>query len=108
MTSMNDREKALENKFAHDKQMDFRIEARAVKFFGLWIAEKLGLSGDAATAYAGEAISSNLDEPGFDDVLRKVRADLAAKNVTISDHALQAELNKNLEEARRQITQENQ
>lgn len=108
MTSMNDREKALENKFAHDKQMDFKIEARAVKLFGLWIAAKLGLSGDAATAYAGEAISANLDEPGFDDVLRKVRADLDAKNVTISDHTLQTELNKNLEEARRQVNQENQ
>lgn len=108
MTNLNDREKALENKFAHDKQIDFKIEARAVKLFGLWIAAKLDLSGDAAAAYAREAISANLDEPGFDDVLRKVRADLDAKNVTISDHGLKIEMNKYLEEARRQITQENQ
>ncbi len=108
MTNLNDREKALENKYAHDKQMDFKIEARAVKLFGLWIADKLGLSGDAALTYAGETISANLDEPGFEDVFRKVRTDLHAKNIIISDRALQTELNEKLEEARRQITQENQ
>jgi hypothetical protein len=108
MTNLNDREKALENKYAHDKQMDFKIEARAVKLFGLWIAGQIGLSGDAANAYAAEAVGANLDEPGFDDVFRKVRADLDAKNVTVSDHALKTELDKYLDEARRQITQENQ
>jgi hypothetical protein len=108
MAKLTDRENAFENKFAHDKQMDFKIEARAVKLFGLWIAEKLGLSGEAAAAYAADAISTNLDEPGFNDVLRKVRTDLDTKKVAVSDHALQTELNKNLERARIQILSETQ
>jgi hypothetical protein len=106
MTKMNDRENAFENKFAHDEKMNFKIEARGVKLFGLWIAEKLGLSGDAATSYAGEVVAANMDEPGLDDVLRKVRADLAAKNVTVTDHALETELQKKLATAKEQINTE--
>ena len=44
MTDMNDREKAFETKYALDQEVMFRIEARACKLFGLWLAEKLGIA----------------------------------------------------------------
>ena len=84
----------------------FRIEARACKLFGLWVAEQMSLSGDAAKEFAGSVVSSNLDEPGFDDVLRAVKAALADKGVSLSDHTLESKLDHYLEEARQQVVSE--
>jgi hypothetical protein len=106
MTSFDDRQKAFESKYAYDQDVLFRIEARACKLFGLWIAEQIGLSGDEAADYAGTIVSSNLEEPGFDDVLRAVKATLAEKYVEISDHILQTQLEHFLEEARVQVAPE--
>jgi hypothetical protein len=106
MSKLNDRENAFENKFAHDEKINFKIEARSAKLFGLWAAEKQGLSGEAALAYAGEIISANIEKPGFRHILPKVKADLAAKGTEISDHMLTEELHRISEEAKEQILTE--
>ena len=106
--SMDEREKAMENKYAHEAQLDFNTEARCCKLFGLWVAEQLGLDGADAATYAASVVESNLEEAGFDDVLRKVKPDLKAKGVEISDHMLNVELDKCLLEAKRQLTKEKQ
>ncbi|MAF98057.1 MAG: hypothetical protein CMH26_05405 [Micavibrio sp.] len=105
-SSISDREAAMENKYAHDEQLDFNTEARCSKLFGLWVAEQLGLDGSDAATYAASVVEANLEEAGFDDILRKVRADLDEKSIEISDHALNVELDKALTEARRQLTEE--
>jgi hypothetical protein len=79
MTTFDDRENAFEAKFAHDSEMQFRAEARRNKLLGLWAADLLGKSGDDAAAYAVEVVSADFDEPGDEDVVRKVVADLAGK-----------------------------
>ncbi|GAA3877941.1 DUF1476 domain-containing protein [Celeribacter arenosi] len=76
MSTFDDREAAFEAKFAHDSVMQFKADARANKRLGLWAAEKLGLSGEEATAYAATVVASDLKEPGDDDVIDKVAADL--------------------------------
>lgn len=106
MTDMDDRKKALENKYALDQEVMFRIEARASKLFGLWIAEQLGLSGENAKVFAGSVVSANLDEPGFEDVKRAVRPALAEKGVTMSEDTLDARLAHFMEEAQVQILNE--
>jgi hypothetical protein len=106
MTSFEDREHAFEGKFAHEEKMDFAVEARCCKLFGLWVASKLGLDGADAKTYAGSVVEANLEEAGFEDVLRKVRADLDEKKVEISDHMLNIELDKALTEAKRQVLTE--
>ncbi len=104
MTTFDDREKAFEKKFAHEEKLDFAVEARLSKLYGLWAAEQLGLSGADAQTYAGEVISANLEEPGFDDILRKVRKDFDEKGLDISDHVMDTELQKCLEEAKKQMS----
>ena len=89
MTSFDDRETAFEAKFAHDATMQFRAEARRNKLLGLWAAELMGKTGDAAAAYAIEVISSDFEEAGIEDVVRKVAADLAGKS---SADAIRAKL----------------
>ena len=38
MVSMNDREKAFENKYAHDQEKKFRVIARRNTLRGVWAA----------------------------------------------------------------------
>ncbi|MEM8872359.1 MAG: DUF1476 domain-containing protein [Pseudomonadota bacterium] len=79
MANFDDREKAFENKYAHDAQMQFKAEARRNKLLGLWAAELLGKTGDDADAYAREVIKSDFEEAGDEDVYRKVSGDLGDK-----------------------------
>ena len=85
MTTFDKREEGFEKKFAHDEELRFKANARRNKLLGLWAAEKLGISGDAANAYAKEVVMADFEESGDDDVFRKVRKDLDGKGVTVSD-----------------------
>lgn len=76
MTTFNDRERAFENKFAHDAEMQFKAVARRNKRLGLWAAGLLGKTGADAEAYAMEVIRADFEEAGHEDVIRKVKADL--------------------------------
>ena len=105
MTGLDDRKDAMEAKYAHDEKLDFDTEARCCKLFGLKIAEKLGLEGDEANAYAMSVVSANLEEPGFNDVFRKVRPDLEAKGIEMSDHLLNVTIDECLAEARKQLAE---
>src|SRR5215831_9455477 len=58
MTTFDKREEAFEKKFAQDEALKFRATARRNKLLGLWAAEKLGLSGPDAEAYAKEVVLS--------------------------------------------------
>jgi hypothetical protein len=84
MITLREREKAFEAKFAHDAEMQFRAEARRDKMAGLWAAGLLGKSDASAEAYALEVITSDLEEAGSEDVIRKLTADLNGK-VTIDE-----------------------
>ena len=88
MTTFDKREEGFEKKFAHDEELLFKAKARRNKLAGLWAAEKLGLTGAAAEAYAKEVVMSDFEEPGDDDVFRKVRKDFDAKSVAQSDHQI--------------------
>ena len=81
--SFTDRQKAFEEKFKHDQELQFRVEVRRNKLVGLWAAELLGKKGDEAEAYARDVISSDLSEPGIDDVVRKIMGDFQEANVSV-------------------------
>ena len=88
MSSMDKRQEGFEKKFAHDEEMQFKAAARRNKLLGLWAAEKMGLAGDEAAAYAKSVVMADFEEAGDDDVFRKIRADLDAKKVDQSDHQI--------------------
>lgn len=106
MTNFEDREKGFERKFAHDQELKFRATARRNKLLGLWAAGKLGLSGDAAQAYSREVIKADLEEPGEEDVFRKIRRDFDAKGVDQSDHQIRRMMADMMAEAVNQIEAE--
>ena len=92
MTTFNDREKAFENKFAHDSEMQFKAAARRNKLLGLWAAGLLGKTGDDASAYAIEVVKSDFEEAGEEDVYRKVSGDLGDRAEESTIRAKMAEL----------------
>lgn len=106
MSGINDRKDAFENKFAHDEALRFKAEARRNKLLGLWAAEMLGKSGDEAEAYAREVIRSDFEEPGDEDVFRKVRADFDAAGVEQSDHQIRRTMDELLVKAKEQVLNE--
>lgn len=98
-----DREKGFESKFAHDQETQFKVMNRRNKLLGLWAAELMGKSGDAAAAYAKEVVAADFDEPGDEDVFRKVRKDLPASH---TDAEIRARMSALLETAAEQIHNE--
>jgi hypothetical protein len=88
MTTFDKREEGFEKQFAHDEELKFKAIARRNRLLGLWAAEKLGLSGAQAEAYAKEVVMSDFEEPGDHDVFRKIRQDFDAKGVNQSDHQI--------------------
>ncbi len=90
MTSMQDREKGFEAKFAHDEDLKFRAYARRNKLLGLWAAELAGKTD--AEAYAKEVVAADFEEAGDEDVFRKVRADLDEAGADVSDEQLRTQM----------------
>ncbi|MFQ5562508.1 MAG: DUF1476 domain-containing protein [Parvularculaceae bacterium] len=88
MTTFDDRKDKYEKKFAHDQDLQFRATARRNKLLGLWAAEMLGYSGDKAEEYARSVVKADLEEPGDEDVFRKIRGDFDAAGVDQSDHQI--------------------
>ena len=92
MSTFDKREEGFEKKFALDEEQKFKAEARRNRLLGMWVAEKLGMSGDAATAYAKEVVASDFEEAGDADVVRKVLADLTAKGVAVTEPQLRVKM----------------
>ena len=100
MTQFNDREKAFETKFQKDQELQFKVKARRNKMLGLWIAAKIGLDGADAEAYAKEVVVADFEEPGDEDVVRKVMADVQAKGLDVTERAVRREMDALLEKAK--------
>lgn len=92
MSTFDDRENAFEAKFAHDADMQFRADARRNKHLGLWLAERFGLTGEEADAYARSVVAADLKEAGHEDVIAKVMADIAKNKVELDEATVRLKL----------------
>ena len=103
MTTFDKREDGFEKKFALDEEQKFKAEARRNRLLGLWAAEKLAMSADAAAAYAKEVVAADFEEAGDGDVVRKVMADLGAKGVAITEAQLRVKMDELMAQAIMQV-----
>jgi hypothetical protein len=92
MTTFDKREEGFEKKFALDEEQKFKALARRNRLLGLWAAEQLGLSGDAATDYARTVVAAAFGDSGDAGVVRKMVDDLAAKGVAITEAEIRARM----------------
>jgi hypothetical protein len=88
MITFKDIEKGFEAQFAIDDDLKFKARARSNRLVGQWAAQKLGLAGVQADAYAKEIVMSDLEKPRTDSVFRKIRVDFDSKGVLQSDHQI--------------------
>ncbi|KJC62452.1 hypothetical protein UP10_03815 [Bradyrhizobium sp. LTSPM299] len=103
MTTFDKREEGFEKKFALDEELKFKAEARRNKLLGLWAAGKLGMSGDAANAYAKDVVAADFEEAGDNDVLHKVLKDLTAKGQAVTEREIRAKMDELLAQAVAQV-----
>ena len=89
--------------FALDEEQKFKAEARRNRLLGHWAAGKLGMTGDAAAAYAKEVVAADFEEAGDSDVLRKVAGDFAKKGIAISEADIRAMMGELMAEAVAQV-----
>lgn len=107
MTMFNDREKAFENKFAHDEELQFKVTARRNKLLGLWAAEEMKLTAEESDAYAKAVVQADFEEAGDEDVIRKVLGDMTSAGLNVSSDDVRKALDDKMVEARRQFMEEN-
>jgi hypothetical protein len=103
MTTFDKREEGFEKQFVHDEELKFKATARRNKLLGLWAAEKLGLAGADAEAYAKAFVVADLESTGDHDVLGRIRKDFDAKGVIESDHQIRRTMDELMARAVAQI-----
>lgn len=106
MAGFDDRGEAFEKKFAHDEALQFKAIARRNKLLGLWAADKLGLSEDETSEYAKSVVRSDFEEPGEEDVYRKIRGDFDEADVAVSEADIRGAMSDLMAQAMEQIKTE--
>ena len=104
MESFDDRRKEFEKKFQHDEEIKFKTIARRNRLLGEWVAKEIGMTDEGKIKeYAGQVVMSDFAEPGDQDVVRKVMADLSASSSSISEEIVKSKMQELLEVAKGQI-----
>ena len=98
MSSFEDRKKSFEKKFAHDQELQFKVSARRNKYLGEWVSQLLDYNSDQEKEYIQSVIKADFAEAGDQDVFRKIKDDLKAKNV--SDEELRKKMDELNEKAK--------
>jgi hypothetical protein len=106
MATFDDREKGFEQKYKHDKELDFKVNARRNKLLGLWAAQELGIPAGEQDAYAKSVVMADFEKPGDDDVVQKVLGDFKRKGVEMTEHRLRKHMTELREAARQQVMSE--
>jgi len=104
-SAFSDREKAFEDKWAHDEELRFKVLARRNNHLGHWAATEMGLKGPAADEYAKAIIQTELTKGGDEAVFQKLKADFAAANVARTDHLIQVKMEEFFTKAKNEIIQ---
>ena len=86
--------------------LEFKASARRTKLLGYWLADKMGLGEAESEEYAKQVVRSDLEEPGEEDVVRKVMTDIKEKGLDVTEGLLRQEMEHLLRVARGQIEDE--
>ena len=106
MAGSEDKQKAHENKFAHDSEIQFKVQARRNKLLGLWAAGKMGLSVDASETFAKNMVVEGLKAAGDENIISKLASSFSEHGLEIAEAALRAQIEILMAEAKDQILSE--
>ena len=103
MTTFDDREQGFEKRFALDQEQEFKAMARRNRRLGEWAAGLMGLEGPHVAEYAQAVVRSDFEQPGEDDVLRKVFEDLKGAGVAVTEGEVRMKMAELLAQTREQV-----
>ena len=103
MTTFDKREQGFESKFALDQEQEFKAIARRNRLLGEWAADKMGLAGDSRADYARAVVKSDFEQPGEEDVFRKVMQDLEGSGLGVRESEVRSKMDELMAVARDQI-----
>jgi hypothetical protein len=106
MSSFDERESSFENKFKHDKELEFKATARRNKLLGLWAANLLGIHGAEAETYAKSVVKADMEKAGDQDVVDKLLGDFKQRGIDMSEHRLRKQMTELMSAAVAQIRSE--
>ncbi len=104
MSTFDEREKGFEKKFALDAEQEFKAAARRNRMLGEWAAGLMGL--ESVEEYVRAVVKSDFEQPGDEDVLRKVFGDLKGAGVAVSEGDVRMKMDELLAQAREAIKTE--
>jgi len=102
----SEREKAFEEKWAHDEELQFKVLARRNKLLGLWAAGEMGKAGADAEAYARTIVQAELARDGEAAVLAKIKADFDAAGIARTEHLIVKKMDDTLAIAKDEVFRE--
>ena len=103
MTTFDDRERGFEKRFALDQEQEFKAGARRNRALGEWAAGLMGLQEKHIAEYAQAVVKSDFEQPGDEDVFRKVFGDVSGAGLSTSEGEVRRKMDELMAEAREQI-----
>jgi hypothetical protein len=103
MSTFEKREEGFERAFAQDEELRFKARARRNRKLGAWAAEQLGLSGDAANAFAASLAEQQLESPDDEILVGELLAALEKASPPLSEHRIRRHIEEFAAQALREL-----
>ncbi len=103
MAAFDNKEKAEENKYAHDKEMEFLINARYHSLLAVWASAKMTLDAEKAMEYKNSLVTFHLGKSDDEALFHKIAHDLDAHHVHIKEREIREAMYNLLHAAKKQI-----
>ncbi len=103
MATFDSREKAFEDKFAHEEALKFKARMKRNVFFASWAANKLGKGKSAEEAYVNELLEAAVASADEEYVLHRVKNDFQEADIDCSDHQLRRTFEDYMTEAKSEL-----
>jgi len=102
MSKFDEREKSFEKKFAKDQELQFKVAAKSNKYLAEFVCSKMGKNKEEdKQKYIKEIIKADMEEPGQEDVFRKIKKDFQAASINVDDSEIRDQMEKALLRAKK-------
>lgn len=103
MSSFENKEKAEESKYAHDRELDFKIHARYQSLLADWVAHRLNLDAEKVKEYKNTLVTYNMTHHSDTALLDKIKHDFMVHNVHVNEQEVRQHMHDLLHKARNEI-----
>ena len=101
MPTFDERKDAFENKFAHEQNINFKIDVLRNKLLGAWAADLKGLDEDKTEEYIKDVVKSDFQKAGDEDVFEKLKDDLEG---LVDDQTIRTKMSECLQAAKDRVS----